>query len=305
MKCPLCKVNQPSLYARIKKYTYYRCNNCKVLYLFPLPSQKILHDYYAKQFLYCDGLSNKDIIQKRSVKILKKLVSITPYAKTLCDVGSGYGIFLHEARLKGYKTVGIEPSLVLAKFAKKIFHVTSFVGTLEKYVQNKHAQFDIVTCIHVIEHVAFPKQFISHLLRLVKPGGVLYIETPNADSHLLYAEKDKYTFFLPPDHLWVLSKTSFLYLLSTKVQCVSVTTYSYSEHLMGIVKKILKPVLHYSDTVDKIKLSNGSNRFNTTEKNTFSKQIRYLLFDKLLAPLFTGLLNLHHKGSILELYIKK
>jgi len=35
------------------------------------------------------------------------------------------------------------------------------------------------------------------------------------------------------------------------------------------------------------------------------KQLSVLLFDRLLAPLFTGLLNLHHKGSILELYIKK
>jgi len=40
-----------------------------------------------------------------------------------------------------------------------------------------------------------------------------------------------------------------------------------------------------------------------TEMN--KQNMRFLLFDKLLAPFFTPLLNLGGYGSILELYIKK
>jgi hypothetical protein len=171
--------------------------------------------------------------------------------------------------------------------------------------------------------VSNPHKFVQDLLRLVKPGGILYIETPNSDSHLFYVEKEKYTFLIPPEHLWLFSFDSIRHLLPKNTETIYINTYSYPEHLMGIVKKMIHKVRYVilnppvrrmknpaSETSEKKRaefilgnvegLDPSAYRLRMTQKN-----LSYFLFDRLLAPLFTGLLNLYHKGSILELYTRK
>ena len=302
MPCPICASKKTCYFAKKDTYTFYRCRNCKTLFLSTQPSPRKLGVYYSKQFAYRDGLLNEAQIRKRSRVILKKIKNRTSHVKTLCDVGSGYGFFLDEAQKKGVKVFGIEPSQQLVHYAFQKHAIKSFLGTLKEYVKENREQFDVVTCIHVIEHVTEPKNFISDLLRLVKPGGILFIETPNSDSHLLYVEKENYTFLIPPEHLWIFSKDSFIYLIPRNSQIINANTYSYSEHLMGIVKQMVN---NRKSSFQKRLPRRPPNRRIPRNDNTFRKNLSYFLFDRLLAPLFTGFLNAYHKGSILELYIKK
>ncbi len=55
--------------------------------------------------------------------------------------------------------------------------------------------FDIVTCIEVIEHVAEDELFVKQICRVLKPGGLLYLTTPNGDY--IRNEPPNYN----PDHL--------------------------------------------------------------------------------------------------------
>ncbi len=299
MYCPICKSKNTNFFVKKDIYVFYRCFDCRVIFLEQLPSVNKLHSYYSKKFEYKDGLLNEAIIRKRSRAILKQIKKIYPSAKTLCDVGSGYGFFLDEAKNK-YEVTGIEPSKQLAHFADKNYHTSIYIGELKEYIRAQNKQFDVVTCIHVIEHVTDPKEFISLLLRLVAPKGILYIETPNSDSHLLYVEKEQYTFLLPPQHLWLFSQESIKALLPKKILIKHVHTYSYPEHFMGIVKRLIKGKKDVDNNIYKqtnTKIDNSS--------MSLKKRFSYLLLDQLLAPLFTGILNLYHKGSILELYINK
>jgi SAM-dependent methyltransferase len=218
-------------------------------------------------------------------------------------VGSGYGFFLDDARKTGYKTYGIEPSQFLCTYTKKKYHIPAFIGELEDYKDKN--KYDIVTCIHVIEHVRNPKKFIFLLLQLVVPGGILYIETPNSDSHLLNVEKEDYTFLIPPDHLWLFSYKSIQYLLPKNTEMIHKDTYSYSEHFMGIVKKVIKGKMPtYLDEEKRNDLSTPLVS-NGRQNKKIKERLSYLFFDRTLAPLCTSLLNINHKGSILEVYIKK
>lgn len=302
MHCPICQSKETDFFAKKSSYIFYRCISCKCLFMKALPSLSELDEYYKNNFQYQDGALNEKIIRIQSKRILKQLLNSFPTAKTICDVGSGYGFFLDEAKKKNYEVFGIEPAKPLAKNSKQEFNLPIFAGTLTEYLKSQKKKYDIVTCIHVIEHVRNPKQFIDSLLRLVKPGGLLYLETPNSDSHLLYVEKDNYTFLIPPDHLWLLSHKSIGLILPEKYYIEKTRTYSSSEHLMGIVKTML----------GKKSSKNGSKTPSVhTQVNlgynfeSLRKRVSHLIFDTILAPLFTDLLNLNHKGSILELYIKK
>ena len=308
MSCPICKFKITYYFAKKDGYLYNRCPYCKTVFLHSFPSSEYLREYYSQQISYSNGLQNETAIRKRGRVILKKLGCLAPKVKTLCDVGSSYGFFLDEAQKNGYEPIGIEPAKRFADYAKRDYHVFTFVGELKDY--RKQKQFDIVTCIHVIEHVMNPKEFVSSLLKLVKPGGILYVETPNSDSHLLYAEKGQYTFLLPPDHLWLFSKKSMRYLFPKNAESIYINTYSYSEHFMGVMKALVSKYLHRTKNVSSFRKFDINNPIDIKsgvkgQMNNVRKRFFYYLFDKTLAPLFTSLLNLYHKGSILELYVRK
>ena len=270
-----------------------------------MPSEDELNIYYENGFPYSAGLHNEEIIRKRSRIILKKINQLAPYARSLCDVGSGYGFFIDEAKKQGYRSLGIEPCKTLVDYEKTHLHSQSFNGTLEEFVKKFGKQFDVVTCIHVIEHIPHVKKFTSLLFRLVKPGGIVYLETPNADSHLLYAEKNNYTFLTPPEHVWIFSQMGISALFPSNTEIVHSHTYSYPEHFMGILKALF--FRSSLKTAETNAANNGTKKDATTREQLHNhwKRLSYCVFDKTLAPLFTHVLNLYHKGSILELYIKK
>jgi 2-polyprenyl-6-hydroxyphenyl methylase/3-demethylubiquinone-9 3-methyltransferase len=47
-------------------------------------------------------------------------------------------------------------------------------------VQDLEGQFDLITCVEVVEHVANPAAFVNALARRLAPGGLLVMSTPNA-----------------------------------------------------------------------------------------------------------------------------
>ena len=46
--------------------------------------------------------------------------------------------------------------------------------------QELDGQFDLITCMEVIEHVADPAAFVKALARRLAPDGLLILSTPNA-----------------------------------------------------------------------------------------------------------------------------
>jgi 2-polyprenyl-3-methyl-5-hydroxy-6-metoxy-1,4-benzoquinol methylase len=112
---------------------------------------------------------------------MRHLPRRAPFAgATLLDVGCGSGDFLVMARAAGWHVKGIDfdPKAVEVARAKGI---DADVGGLEQ-VQAIKSQFDYITCSHVIEHVHDPRQWLVAMRNLLKPGGVLWMQTPNIDS---------------------------------------------------------------------------------------------------------------------------
>ncbi len=308
LHCPICSYSSVQYFTTLKMYRYYTCRNCKTLFTNPSITQKKLTAYYQKHFHYVDGLLNEHIIRKRARIILQNIINKKGAHISLCDVGSGYGFFLDCAQQSLTQVYGIEPSRILAKSSIDTFNIPVFIGTSREYMRSQNfRKFDVVTSIHVIEHVANPKNHIRELLTLLKPDGLLYVETPNLDSYLFYAENKKYTFLLAPEHPWIFSHYSFRYLIQDTKRALTVKTYSYSEHVMGIIKAIIKKY-NSSATVppknlkkpEEISLSPSSQISILVKKAVF-----YFIFDLCLAKLFVPFLNMNHKGSILELYISK
>ena len=122
----------------------------------------------------------------------------------LLEVGCGAGVVLKRMQDMGWEVRGqeIDPKAVKAAEARG---VRVDLGTLhgQKYPAN---HFDAVHMAHVIEHVHDPAALLRESYRVLKPGGVLVVLTPNIESWG-HARFGKNWFNLdPPRHLVLFSR---------------------------------------------------------------------------------------------------
>ena len=119
----------------------------------------------------------------------------------LLDVGCGSGEWLLSMRERGWIVDGVDFDANAVKAAEKTGLVIR-CGSLEQ--QNfPDASFDAVTLNHVIEHVPDPLQTFKECFRILKPGGQLFIATPNADSLSHRIFKQHWRGLEPPRHLHI------------------------------------------------------------------------------------------------------
>ena len=101
--------------------------------------------------------------------------------KTALDVGCGAGLLAEPLARLGAKVRGIDASPDVIAVARG--HAVT-MGLEIDYrvgdVQDLEGQFDLVTSMEVIEHVADPAAFVKALAKRLAPGGLLVMSTPNA-----------------------------------------------------------------------------------------------------------------------------
>ncbi len=103
--------------------------------------------------------------------------------RTALDVGCGAGLLTEPLARLGARATGVDASPEVIEIARA--HAAS-VGLDIDYrvgdVQQLEGQFDLVTAMEVIEHVADPAAFIAALAARLARGGLLILSTPNATA---------------------------------------------------------------------------------------------------------------------------
>ncbi|HEX6740248.1 MAG TPA: bifunctional 2-polyprenyl-6-hydroxyphenol methylase/3-demethylubiquinol 3-O-methyltransferase UbiG [Sphingomicrobium sp.] len=101
--------------------------------------------------------------------------------RSALDVGCGAGLLTEPLARLGATVTGIDASPEVIDVARA--HAAA-VGLAIDYrvgdVQELEGQFDLITALEVIEHVAEPEAFLKALARRLAPDGLLILSTPNA-----------------------------------------------------------------------------------------------------------------------------
>lgn len=104
--------------------------------------------------------------------------------KKVLDVGCGGGILTEALAQRGARASGIDmgeaPLGVARLHAKETdLDIDYRQITAEELAEQEPGQYDIVTCLEMLEHVPDPASVVAACARLVRPGGDVYFSTIN------------------------------------------------------------------------------------------------------------------------------
>ena len=245
-----------------------RCQCCGHLYVSPRPPideviriydsnyfenpafTTIDHDAY---FGYRDYLRDRENIQRRLRQVLRE-IERHEWKGRLLDVGCGFGLFVEVARMSGWDAWGIDVNEHAVKWARE--HVSDQVshGIVED-LDVPDGWFDCVTMFDVIEHLDDPRTSLREVHRILRPGGLLVIVTPDAGSVVSRALGARWLEMKrAPEHLHFFSVASLAWLLPmcgltgfewhsfgkiTTVRTVLADLRFYSDRLFGGIEALL------------------------------------------------------------------
>lgn len=205
--CPLC--NSPRSHADQRRgtVTLRRCDDCSMVFS---ASGEVPTDMYEAAFAdeghryhqYAHEAervaSGKHHVAWGWRQFFKRTTPL-PADRTLLDIGCSTGVFLSEARRRGWDRItGNELSPSAAEWARKLVGCAVYEELIEQ-APIAPESFSAITVWEVIEHVPDPQGFVRRIRELLKPGGVVAITTPNWESRWERATTD--FFRMPPYHL--------------------------------------------------------------------------------------------------------
>lgn len=109
-------------------------------------------------------------------------------------------------------------------------------ASIEEFT-NRGRQVDIIYSRNVIEHVENPVEFILAQKKILPPGGILIVSTPNLDNFLMKFGPEEYkAFFFRKAHRWYFNAHSLKFFLNqigmTKIQFKYQQRYGLSNTLL-------------------------------------------------------------------------
>ena len=186
-----------------------RCPACSHMQLDRFPSEAELAGAYADAA--SDDYVEEEAGQRATARIALERIERFAAPGTLLDVGCWVGFLLAEARDRGWRTLGVEPSEFASTFARERLGLDVVRGGLLD-ADLPDREFDAVVMGDLIEHLVDPAAGLDRVARLLRPGGVLYMAVPNAGSRLARAMGPRWWSVIPT-HVQYFTRPSLLTLL--------------------------------------------------------------------------------------------
>ena len=181
VSCPICGGEEALPLLEILSARMARCGGCGLVYRKPLLPSRSLPPKFAGE--PTDLALEERVGERRSRHFLRFLRGVGQPGKLL-DVGCGYGFFLKLAQDAGWEAIGVDVDPQAVTYAKNRLQVNALEGDLRE-LHFPAGSFDLVTAWNALDFVPDPLDLLKEVHRVLKPGGSIFIRTPNATWQLL------------------------------------------------------------------------------------------------------------------------
>ena len=201
------------------EFSHRRCEGCGLVFVSPRLRPEVLRELYEHEYVRPSFLSPATVEKKGrdAEAYARSLRAIAPPQthSRLLDVGAGHGPFVVAAGHEGWDAVGQE----FADLSELWDQVPALRGRirvepLEDEVAWPTGGFDVVTLWEVAEHIQDPRATFGSVARVLRPGGILVLESPRADSVALTYLGPRWTQVIPEQHLYLWTREALSRLLS-------------------------------------------------------------------------------------------
>jgi len=212
--CPVCGSRDYEVQFHKEGFRFVKCLGCTLTYVNPA-----LRDEYVRQVYKHQSYSDltralmepsneyrRERFGKERVAIIDRFLRPQGGERLrLLDVGCATGFFVLAAQDAGWIASGVEANPFQADFARK-----SGLDVRNETIEETtfpEGSFDAVTLFEIIEHVKQPMAILRKAHRLLKPGGMVFLYTPNFDcasrlimgveAHFIWASNHLTYFTIP------------------------------------------------------------------------------------------------------------
>ena len=191
-ECPICET-PPTLFLGRRGGNAHRsglgieceiwqCGNCRLIFPnpMPVPARGLGQHYEVSGDEY---FQHHELEEKREAarEQLRQAATLQPKGGRLLDIGAGRGEFVSVAKEEGWEPVGIEPSESFASFAENLAGVPMYRTELRD-CNFPGSSFDVVILGAVLEHLYNPDETVKEIARILKRGGLLFVDVPNEEG---------------------------------------------------------------------------------------------------------------------------
>lgn len=156
-----------------------RCLACGHVYQKIRPSGELLDQFYKTSSEYAPFGHGRDAIGIVADRLRLEFINrFTRRESSILDFGGGSGRFALSARDVGKKAAVVELSSIGRDQCAQI-GIPAF-SDIKSIPESD--QYDVISIIHVLEHVGFPIETLTSLSEALPPNGGIYIEVPNLKS---------------------------------------------------------------------------------------------------------------------------
>jgi 2-polyprenyl-3-methyl-5-hydroxy-6-metoxy-1,4-benzoquinol methylase len=238
-----------------------------------IPTQEELIKHY-------EGYGRDNYLSPITLKRYHEILDeFEKYRKTgkLLDVGCGIGLFLNEAKKRGWQVYGTEFTDRAIEICTKN-GITMHQGKLDpKWFPE--GTFDIVTSFEVLEHINNPIEEVQNINKVLRTGGLFYFTTPNFNAFERYMLKSNYNVIGYPEHLSYYTKHTVNYLLSGngfKKKKITTTGISLTRIRTSINVESEKSYVSKTSSDERLRVSLEKNKFSIFLKRAMNSVLNML-----------------------------
>ena len=140
--------------------------------------------------------------------IQQRLEVYLPFVQPVCaaypealvlDLGCGRGEWLELLQKNSIAAMGVDLDTGMLEACQQINLKVQCQDALESLKQLQDGSASVVSAFHLVEHLPFDrvKDLVAECHRVLKPGGLLIMETPNPENFMVAT----HNFYLDPTHL--------------------------------------------------------------------------------------------------------